>query len=152
MCNKCWWFSTHSCKGLTISQSQHHKCELAIYFFMCMRWPQNNFSCPNLQVVEIHPAIQIVIQFTTGRDEHKSEPVPSPSPVLPQSLTKYWFSKGPNFMTVFFRTGKLQNDSYENTTRNPHLTCKFKIPPPSAMTPARQLFKGWISVPWHCLL
>lgn len=94
--------------------------------FVCMWWPQNNFLCPNLQVLEIHPAGQIVLQFTTGRDEHKSEPVPSPSAVLPQSLTKDWLNKGPNFMTVFFRRGKWQNDSYENTERSPYLRCKFK--------------------------
>lgn len=44
---------------------------------------QSTFLCPNLHVVEIHPAGQIVLKFTTGRDEHKSELVPCPSLVLP---------------------------------------------------------------------
>lgn len=94
--------------------------------FFCMWRPQNNFLCSNLQVVEIHPAGQIVLQFTTGRDQHKSEPLLSPPAVLPQSPTKYWLNKGPDFMTVVFRTRKLQNDSYEHTASSPHLRCKFK--------------------------
>lgn len=114
---------------------------------MCMWWPQNNFSCPNLHVLEIHSAVQILLQFTTGRDEHKSEPVPCPSPVLLQSLTKYWWNKGPNFMTVFFRTGILQNYSYENTERSPHFRWKFKgahhLQP---WPPARQFFKAWVKL------
>lgn len=49
--------------------------------------------CPDLSVMELHPAGQIVLQFTTGRDEYESETVVSLSPVLSQTVTNHRLKK-----------------------------------------------------------